>query len=113
MSNWRSKEVGQTIVKFDAKKDSQILAMKFLDDGKDVEFEQKEFNEKTGTWKMVIRQATEFQVEFNNEVCKFSTGSARLLKALSLLADDLTGKRIQMTKRGLGMDTLYEAKLIK
>ena len=113
MSNWREREIGQTIIKFDANKESQTLAMKFLDDGKDVEFEQTTLDEKTGRWKSIKSEATEFQVEYNNEICKFSTGSARLLGALKVLANNLTDKRIQMTKIGKGMDTQYTAKLLK
>lgn len=103
MSNWREKKAGQEILKFDSKRPLQVLVMKFLDDGKEATFD---YNGKE-------QETTEFQVEFNGKVMKFSSGSVRLYEALSKVAKDLTGKRIEITKSGLETETVYTAKLIE
>lgn len=111
--NWREKEFEQEIIKFDPNKEIQVLIMKFLNDGIGKNFKNQVFDKNLKKYIYVDAFSVEFQVEFNGQKLKFSSGSTRLRKVLISLAKDLTGKRVKITKHGIGMNTTYEAEILK
>jgi hypothetical protein len=114
MSNkWREIKEGKTIFKFDKDKEAQTIVLTFLGEGKIKHFTVKQFDNVGNFIGVKDSIAVEFPVKKGDKEAVFSTGSSRLLEALSSLADDLTGKRIKMVKDGVGMDTQYSASLMK
>ena len=112
-SEWRKKEKKTEIIKSNPKKDKQILVLDFLNDGIGKTFKTKEFDPNLNDYVNSEAYSIEFKVKFKESEYKFSTGSSRLREILKNLSKSLVGKRIQIQKTGLGMETTYTAKILK